>query len=130
MSDRIESGLILVIEDDRGLAETMADCLEMAGHSVDFANDGVSGAALVQRNAYDLVAVDRGLPGMDGLRVTEQLRQQGYRMPILVVSGHAAEDAMERVRQAGADDYLLKPFANAELVARVQRLLQATHRDS
>ena len=113
---------ILLIEDDPRVATFVAKSLREEGHIVDPCADGAAGLARAQDERYDAIVLDRMLPGMDGLAVLEALRGMGDATPVLILS--ALGDTEERVRglRAGSDDYLAKPFAVAELVARVEAL--------
>jgi two-component system, OmpR family, response regulator len=113
---------ILIIEDDRRTAEHVIKGLSEAGHVVDHAADGVAGLNLAGASTYDVLVVDRMLPGKDGLALVELLRAAGNQTPVLVLS--ALADVGHRVEglKAGADDYLVKPYAFSELLARIEAL--------
>ena len=115
---------ILVIEDDRDAAQYMMEGLRESGYVVDLAADGENGLALARQGAYDALVVDRMLPKIDGLAVVSTLRAAGDRTPILFLS--ALGDVDDRVRglKAGGDDYLVKPYALAELLARLEALVR------
>ena len=113
---------ILVIEDDRQTAEFMKKGLEEAGHTVDLTHDGKDGLLLAAGQDHDALIVDRMLPRMDGLKVIKTLRATGCLTPILVLSALGQVDDRVTGLQAGADDYLIKPFAFSELIARLQAL--------
>ena len=116
---------ILVIEDNHALRLLLAQLFAQHGHQTDFAADGPSGLSLALTNPPDVLILDIGLPGISGLSVCERLRAQSDRhIPILMLT---ARDSLEHKLagfSAGADDYLLKPFANAELLARCVALAQ------
>lgn len=115
---------ILVIEDDVQVAEFVSTGLSGQGYSVDIANDGDQGKQLAVDKHYDLLIVDRMLPGSDGINIVETVRANSNRVPILFLS--ALGDVDDRVEglKAGGDDYLVKPFAFEELLARVEVLLR------
>ena len=118
---------ILLIEDDREAARYVARGLHEAGHIVDTTDNGADGLALASHEPYDVLVIDRMLPAMDGLSVVEHLRQQEKNVPVLILS--ALGDLEDRVTglRAGGDDYLPKPFAFEELLARVEALGRRTH---
>jgi two-component system OmpR family response regulator len=118
----------LLIEDDDTIADFVARGLREAGFAVDRTSDGVEGfeAALVQ--TYDVAVVDVMLPRRDGLAVIEELRRKGVMTPVLILSARHSVDDRVRGLQAGGDDYLTKPFAFAELLARVQALVRRASR--
>jgi two-component system, OmpR family, response regulator len=113
---------VLVIEDDRDAATWLIKGLKESGHLVDHAADGEQGLALASEGVHDVLIVDRMLPKLDGLSVIRNLRADGISTPVLILS--ALSDVDERVRglRAGGDDYLAKPYAFAELLARLEGL--------
>lgn len=115
---------ILLIEDDRTVAEHIIKGLQQNGYSVEHATDGALGLELAQSGEFDALIVDRMLPTIDGLTIVKKLRDQGRLAPVLILS--ALGDVDDRVGglHAGADDYLVKPFAFAELLARIEALLR------
>jgi len=121
---------VLTIEDDAVTAEEIATELRSRGFAVELADNGTQGLALAQRGGYDVITLDRMLPGIDGLALVATLRQQGIRTPVLMIS--ALSDVDERVRglRAGGDDYLTKPFASDEMSARVEVLLRRQAQDA
>ena len=113
---------ILFVEDSERLARSVQSGLRNLGHAVDVVHDGKRGLSYARLNPYDIVALDIMLPGLDGLTVLRELRREGIETPVLMLT---AKDAVEdRVSglQAGADDYLVKPFAFEELAARIEAL--------
>ena len=115
---------ILVIEDDLDTAAEIADCLIASGFDAEQCFDGQTGLERATGETFDAITLDRMLPGRDGLDVVRTLREQGSEIPVLMVS--ALSDVDDRVTglRAGGDDYLVKPFAPAELVARLEVLLR------
>ncbi|KRG77066.1 transcriptional regulator [Stenotrophomonas chelatiphaga] len=115
---------VLTIEDDAVTAEEIATELRSHGFEVELAADGIAGLALARHGGYDVITLDRMLPGLDGLAVVARLRNEGITTPVLMIS--ALSDVDERVRglRAGGDDYLTKPFASDEMSARVEVLLR------
>jgi two-component system, OmpR family, response regulator len=113
---------ILVIEDDRDAATWLVKGLRESGHIVDLATDGQQGLAMALEAVHDVCIVDRMLPLLDGLAVIQKIRAAGLKTPVLILS--ALNDVDERVKglRAGGDDYLAKPYAFAELLARVEGL--------
>lgn len=113
---------VLVIEDDRDTASFIQKSLKESGHAADVANDGETGLAMAQDGGYDVLIVDRMLPRLDGLSVVRTLRGEGRRTPVLILS--ALGDVDDRVKglRAGGDDYLTKPYAYTELLARIEAL--------
>ena len=111
---------VLVIEDDREAATWLVKGLEESGHVADLATDGEEGLALAREGVHDVMIVDRMLPKLDGLSIIKTIRAEGLTTPVLILS--ALSDVDERVRglRAGGDDYLAKPYAFAELLARVE----------
>jgi two-component system OmpR family response regulator len=115
---------ILVIEDDPKIASFVVNGLKQSGFAVDHCTDGEDGLARAQTISYDAAVVDVMLPKLDGLRVITDLRSKGVRTPVLILSAKASVDDRVRGLQAGGDDYLTKPFAFSELLARVQALIR------
>ena len=113
---------LLLIEDDRSAADYVATGLRQSGHSVDHAADGAEGLTLALTARYDVIIADRMLPYMDGLAVVQALRAQGVATPILILSALAKVDDRVKGLRAGGDDYLTKPFAFSELLARIEVL--------
>jgi len=115
---------ILVVEDDPTLADFVAKGLAEAGYTVDIAHDGRQGLDLAAANRPDLAVVDLMLPALDGLGLIEAVRHRNLRFPVLILSAKRSVDDRVKGLQVGGDDYLTKPFAFAELLARVQALLR------
>jgi two-component system OmpR family response regulator len=114
---------ILVVEDDKDVAGFVVKGLREAGHVVEHADNGRDGLFMAASEAFDAIVLDRMLPGgVDGLRLLETLRSQGNNTPVLFLSAMAQVDDRVRGLKAGGDDYLTKPFAFAELLARVEAL--------
>jgi DNA-binding response OmpR family regulator len=114
--------LVLVVEDDRRVARLVAEAIHGAGWRCDLAYDGSDGLARGQTGAYDVILLDLMLPEMDGLLVCRTLRQQRVRTPVLMLTARDAVPDRVRGLDAGADDYLTKPFALEELLARLRAL--------
>jgi two-component system, OmpR family, response regulator len=119
---------VLVVEDDAKIASFVVKGLKQEGYAVDHAPDGDTGLALATSTTYDAVVVDVMLPGLDGLSLVRRLRSQHAHMPVLFLSARATVDDRVRGLQAGGDDYLTKPFAFAELSARLQALIRRASR--
>jgi len=113
---------ILVIEDDPETAEQLVDFLETQGYATDLAAEGNEGLRLAQSEAYAVIVIDRMLPGIDGIAVIRRLRETGTVTPALIVSALGEVDDRVRGLRAGGDDYLVKPFAFVEFLARVEAL--------
>ena len=114
----------LVVEDDATIAEFVGRGLREAGFTVDHEADGESGLRAALHSAYDVAIVDVMLPQRDGLSLIDELRRRNVTTPVLILSARRSVDDRVRGLQAGGDDYLTKPFAFAELLARVQALLR------
>jgi len=113
---------ILVIEDDRETADYVMQSLSEAGHNLTVASEGRDGLFRAAGESWDLIIVDRMLPGMDGLAIVKTLRASGIESPVLFLTTLGGIDDRVSGLNAGGDDYLVKPFAYAELVARVAAL--------
>ncbi len=113
---------VLVIEDDRETAGQLADCLSANGYAVDVAADGESGLRLASTAEYTVMTVDRLLPRIDGIEIIRRLRAEGVATPALILSALGEVDDRVRGLRAGGDDYLVKPFASREMLARVDAL--------
>lgn len=117
---------ILLIEDNRDLSTNMFDYFETKGHTMDLAEDGVSGLHLAASNPYDVIILDWMLPGMDGLTLCRRIRESGRHLPILMLTARdSLNDKIEGL-EAGADDYVVKPFALREVEARLHALVRRT----
>ncbi len=115
---------ILVVEDDNKIGSFVLKGLRQAGFAVDRAADGETGLDLVLTRAYDAAVIDIMLPKRDGLNVIEELRRQKVNTPLIILSAKRSVDERVRGLQAGGDDYLTKPFAFSELLARIQALIR------
>jgi two-component system OmpR family response regulator len=113
---------LLIIEDDRDAAEYLAKAFREVGHVADLAADGEEGLAMAQAAPYDVLIVDRMLPKRDGLSVIGALRKDGSGTPVLILSALGQVDDRVKGLRAGGDDYLAKPYAFSELLARVEVL--------
>ena len=119
---------ILVVEDDAKIASFVVQGLKQAGYAVDHAGEGDTGLALAQSTGYDAAVVDIMLPGLDGLSLVRRLRSGRSRVPVLFLSARSAVEDRVKGLESGGDDYLTKPFAFSELLARIQALVRrATH---
>jgi len=114
----------LLVEDDATIGEFVRKGLREAGFMVDHARDGEEGLRLALAEPYDAAVVDLMLPGRDGLSLIEELRGKGCRTPVLILSAKRSVDDRVRGLQGGGDDYLTKPFALSELVARLHALIR------
>jgi two-component system OmpR family response regulator len=115
---------VLLIEDDKETADEIRAELSGRGFEVDWAPDGIEGLDKGRSRQADAIVVDRMLPGLNGLAIIEALRHDGVRTPVLFLSALGAVDDRVRGLRAGGDDYLTKPFATVELVARIEALLR------
>lgn len=113
---------VLVVEDEVKVARFLRQALEEEGHAVDVAGDGVDAGNLAHLNPYDLILLDVQLPRMDGLQLAAELRRSGLQCPILMLTSRDSTQDVVRGLNAGADDYLTKPFALEELLARVSAI--------
>lgn len=120
---------ILIIEDNRRLNDSLRAILEEDGYAVDAAFDGPDGEEMGLTPVYDVIILDIMLPGKDGVEVCRSLRNQRITAPILMLTARDALDARVQGLDSGADDYLVKPFAFAELLARVRALVRRSRSD-
>jgi len=122
-------GLVLLVEDNRGIAEMVGEFLERRGYGVDYASDGVTGLHLAVTNDYDAVVLDLMLPGMDGLQLCRKLRHDAKKStPVLMLTARDTLDDKLAGLDVGADDYLVKPFEIRELEARLRALIRRDRR--
>ena len=115
---------ILVVEDDKKIASFVVNGLKQSGYAVDHCVDGEDALVMAETTTYDAAVVDLMLPKLDGLSLVQRLRAKGMRVPILILSAKVSVDDRVRGLQAGGDDYLTKPFAFSELLARIQALIR------
>ena len=115
---------VLVVEDNRDLAAGLRNNLEIEGYGVDVASDGEQALASIRRATPSLVVLDLMLPGLDGYRVLKQIRDEGFDMPVLILSAKHEEADKVRGFRSGADDFVTKPFGLLELLARIAALLR------
>ncbi|MEP6644856.1 MAG: response regulator transcription factor [Acidobacteriaceae bacterium] len=116
---------ILIVEDEPRLAENVARSLrEGAGYAVDIANDGQEGLFLAESEVYDTILLDLLLPKIDGITLLNKIRQAGQRTPVLVLTARDDKESIVALLNAGADDYLTKPFDLGELMARTKALIR------
>lgn len=113
---------VLIIEDEQRIARYIKKGLQTKAYVVDMAFDGIQGFDLASTENYDVIILDRMLPGMDGLELCRKLRKEGNNTPILILTAKTQVDEKVEGLEAGADDYLAKPFAFVELLARIKAL--------
>jgi len=121
---------ILVVEDDRKIASFVIKGLKQSGFAADHAADGEAGLTLAVSTPYDAAVVDIMLPKLDGLNLVHELRNRKINLPVLILSARASVDDRIKGLQSGGDDYLVKPFAFSELLARVQALIRRATRET
>ena len=115
---------LLLVEDEIDIQSFLRRSLEEAGYEVEAAPDGKTAEALAVESPFDILIVDLGLPDQDGITLILRLRQLGVRAPVLILSARRSVDDRVRGLEQGGDDYLTKPFALAELLARLRNLLK------
>lgn len=119
---------LLLIEDNRDILANLADYLTLKGYVVDCAQDGLTGLHLAATNEYDLIVLDIMLPGIDGYTLCSRLRDsERAQVPVIMLTARDALDDRLQGFRSGADDYLVKPFALAELAARIEAVLKRSH---
>ena len=118
---------LLLIEDDGEIAAFIQKGMREAAHTLDLANNGKDGLFLATTESYDVLIVDRMLPGLDGLTILKTLRGSGNAIPALILSALGEVDDRVAGLRAGGDDYLVKPFAFSELLARTEALMRRAH---
>ncbi len=121
---------LLIIEDDREVAQFLTRGLSEAGNTVDHAADGKNGLFLATTENYDAIIVDRMLPGVDGLTIVRTLRASGASTPVLILSALGEVDDRVAGLRAGGDDYVVKPFALSEILARIDALVRRARGDA
>lgn len=118
---------LLLVEDSPRLSEAVSTGLRKSGYAVDVANDGPTGLWQAQSHDYDAIVLDLMLPGLDGLTLLDRLRNSGKQTHVLILTARDAVEERVKGLRAGADDYLVKPFAFDELLARVEALIRRKH---
>jgi two-component system, OmpR family, response regulator MprA len=122
----VRGGRVLVVDDDPDVREAVETALELEGHSVTTAADGLAALKRLGQAEFDAVVLDVLMPNLDGFEVCRRLRASGNRTPVLILTARDSEEDTIRGLDIGADDYLVKPFALGELLARVRALLRRT----
>ena len=120
---------VLVIEDEQKMADLIKRGLEEEGMSIEIAGDGEAGLAAIRDGEFELVILDLGLPGRNGLEIAREIRAAGRRIPILILTAQDSTEMKVKGLDLGADDYLTKPFAFAELLARLRALQRRSSPD-
>jgi DNA-binding response OmpR family regulator len=120
---------VLIVEDEQKMAASLKRGLEEEGYVVDVAHDGDEGWFCATQNAYDAIVLDIALPGRDGIALCRDLRRNEIKAPILMLTARDTVDVKVMALDSGADDYLTKPFAFAELLARLRALVRRSHYD-
>jgi two-component system copper resistance phosphate regulon response regulator CusR len=115
---------VLIVEDEKRIQDFLSRGLESAGYAVDAAMDGNTGVDMVHATEYDLIILDLNLPDIDGLQVLQKIRNRKVSPPVLILSARDAVEDRVKGLELGADDYLVKPFAFVEMLARVRALLR------
>ena len=118
---------VLIIEDDQEAASFIAKALRESGHAPGLAHDGETGLAMARDETYDILVIDRMLPRLDGLSIIRTLRAEGRDVPVLILSALGEVDDRVKGLKSGGDDYLTKPFAYSELLARIEALGRRVH---
>ncbi|HEU0197390.1 MAG TPA: response regulator [Nevskiaceae bacterium] len=118
---------LLLVEDDAMIGRAVMQALRAEHYAVDWVRDGISADTALRADAHDMVLLDLGLPGLDGLQVLSRIRQHGADVPVLILTARDAVESRIAGLDAGADDYLPKPFDLDELSARIRALLRRSH---
>jgi two-component system OmpR family response regulator len=124
MSDATSKPRVLVIEDDSIVGGVIDLALRSMGYAVDWAKDGESAAPLIDKQQHQALLLDLGLPGRDGMEILASLRQDGNTVPVIIITGRTSLDDRAKALKLGADDYILKPFHAAEVLARLRAVLR------
>jgi DNA-binding response OmpR family regulator len=119
---------ILIAEDEAGIASFIVKGLTADGHTATVAKDGIEALAAGRSGAFDLIVLDLGLPGRDGLSVLQELRHEGIEIPVIILTARDSIDDLVGGLDSGADDYIAKPFRFDELLARIRSRLRESHR--
>jgi len=117
---------VLILEDNQVLAEGLKQAMTSAGFAVDMLHDGKQGSQILQYQEYDLLLLDLGLPGIDGIDLLRQLRSANNQLPVLIISARDQLDQRIEGLELGADDYICKPFEPDEVIARARALIRRT----
>lgn len=118
---------LLIVEDEFALADALRDRLQQEKYEVDIAEDGITGHELSMSDTYDLIIMDGMLPGMDGVNIIWEMRKAGHKTPVIMLTARAGLTDRVKGLDAGADDYLTKPFEVEELLARIRALIRRNH---
>ena len=121
---------VLIVEDDKEIARNIAKMLTEQGHVADEAHDGEDGLTMAREGAFEVLIVDRMMPNKDGLAMLEDIRAEGDETPVLILSALGEVDDRVKGLKAGGDDYLVKPYAPSELMARVDALARRRDPDA
>lgn len=116
----------LLVDDDWEITELLSELLIQENHESDIAETGMEGWKMAQSNAYDLLILDWDLPDLNGINILSRFRRAGFRAPVIMLTGHASSSDKELALDSGADDYLTKPFAKDELMARIRAVMRRT----
>lgn len=120
---------LLLVDDERKLADTLAKILKKHGYETDVSYDGESGLDNALSGIYDVIILDRMLPGMNGIEVVKEIREEGIKTPVIFLTAIGGISEKVNGLDAGADDYLSKPFSSDELLARIRALLRRREKD-
>lgn len=124
IAESLQAMRVLVVEDDKKIASFVTKGLKQSGFAVDHSVNGEDGLIMARSVPYDAAVIDVMLPKLDGLSLVQAMRREGIRTPVIILSARASVDDRVRGLESGGDDYLTKPFAFSELLARVQALIR------